>query len=159
MKLLTNKADIDKAIKSIQTRGKKLDADIWVAAVSAMAHHAEHGDVTLVNNLVSAMPKGARVNALREFILCFGKVTYDEQNKVFAHDKEGNFDLEGAMETSWTEFKPEPAYVPFDALKAMAKLVKSVQAADADKGDKVTAAQAKAILKLAAELGVEAPAK
>lgn len=159
MKLLTSKTDIVKAIASIQTRGKKLDNDIWVAAVSAMAHHAEHGDVTLVNTLVDAMPKGSRVNALREFILAFGKVTYDEQNKVFAHDKEGTFDLEGAQEKSWVEFKPESEYKPFDALKAIAKIVGRVQGADAAKGDKVTSAQAKAILKLATELGVEVPAK
>lgn len=154
MKLITNTADLRKAFKSIQTRGKKLDNDIWIAAVSAMSHHNEHGDITIVNELVEAMPKGSRVNALREFILAHGKVTFDEENQIFSHDKEGSFDLAGATETSWVEFKPEQAYKPVDALALVASLVKKINA-DRHEGDKVTKAQAKAINKLAVEMGVE----
>jgi hypothetical protein len=138
-KLIEGAAAIDKAITSISTRGKKLDRDIWQAAVSAMAHHAQHGDVTLVNRLVEAMPKGSRVNALREFIMAHGKVGWHEEKKVFVHDKEGTFDLEGALSVSWVEFKPEPAYVPFDAEAALRALMKKVENADPTKGDKVPA--------------------
>ena len=155
MKLITNKTALLAAFKSIQTRGKELDNDIWVAAVSAMAHHAKHGDVTIVNQLVEAMPKGARVNALRDFIMAFGKVKYDEENQIFAHDKAGNFDLDGAQEKSWTEFKPDPDYKPVDALALVTALVKKIKA-ERKEGDKVTAKQSTAILKLADELGVEA---
>lgn len=156
MKLIAGTEAINKAIDSIASRGKKLDRDIHIAAVSCMAHHAEHGDVTLINRLVDNMPKGSRVNALREYIMAYGKVQWDAENNCFKHDREGTFDREGAIENAWTEFKPEPTYKPFDAVKAISQIVKRVQDADADKGDRVTAEQAEAILALAAKLGVEA---
>mgnify|MGYP003655862602 FL=1 len=155
MKLITSKEAIIKAIASISGRGAKLDKDIWVAAVSAMAHHNEHGDVTIINDLVSAMPKGARVNALRDYILAHGKVSFDNEVKAFVHDKEGYFDSLGAMEVSWVEFKPEPEYKPLDALKLVTALAKRIAAADADKGDVCSDEQAAAILALATSMGVE----
>ncbi len=153
MKLITDKTALLAAFKSINTRGKKLDDDIWVAAVSAMAHHAKHGDVTIINQLVEAMPKGSRVNALRDFILAHGKVGFDEDNQIFTHDKTGTFDLEGAQEKSWTEYKPDPAYKPVDALALVKALAKKISA-DRKEGDKVTDVQATAILKMASDLGV-----
>jgi hypothetical protein len=102
---------------------------IQVAAVSVLAHHAEHGDVTLVNTLVDAMPKGSRVNALRDYILTFGKVTYNEATKAFDHDKAGNFDQAGAEAIMWTEFKPEQAYVPFDMKALLAAVIKKADTA------------------------------
>ena len=155
MKLMTNKAAIIKAIASISGRGAKLDKDIWVAAVSAMAHHNEHGDVTIINDLVSAMPKGARVNALRDYILAHGKVSFDDKAKAFVHAKEGSFDLEGALAISWVEFKPEAEYKPFDALKLVTALAKRIAAADADKGDVCSDEQAAAIMALATSMGVD----
>lgn len=154
-KLIEGTTAINKAIDSIETRGKRLDRDIWVAAVSAMAHHAKHGDVTLVNRLVSAMPKGSRVNALREYIMAFGKVAWSEENKTFVHDKEGTFDLEGALGVSWVEFKPEPEYVPFDAGAALRQLMKKVEKADPAKGDKVPAGMVERLSALMAEIEPE----
>ena len=158
-KLITGKENLKAAFTSIKTRGAKLDKDIWIASVSAMAHHNEHGDVSLVNELVDSMPKGSRVNALREFILAFGKVTFDEENQIFMHNKEGVFNLEGSMECSWTDFKPEQPYQPIDALALIKALAKKVSNADADKGDKVTAKQAKAVMQLATDLGIDVTAK
>ena len=155
MKLITSKEAIVKAIASISGRGAKLDKDIWVAAVSAMAHHNEHGDVTIINDLVSAMPKGARVNALRDYILAHGKVQFNNEVKAFVHDKDGSFDLEGALAVSWVEFKPEPEYKPLDALKLVTALAKRIAAADADKGDVCSDEQAAAILALATSMGVD----
>ena len=155
IKLITSKDAIISAIKSISGRGAKLDRDIWVAAVSAMAHHNEHGDVTIVNDVVAAMPKGGRVNALRDYILAHGKVKYMAEVKAFVHDRDGSFDLEGAMATSWVEFKPEPEYKPLDALKLVTALAKRISAADADKGDVVSFDQAAAILALASSMGID----
>lgn len=157
MKLITDTAKLKAAFKSINKRGAKLDDDIWIAAVSAMSHHNTHGDITIVNELVSAMPKGSRVNALREFIAAHGKVAYDTENKIFVHDKAGNFDLEGATAHSWTEYKPEAPYQPIDALVLIKRLAVKVQNADASKGDKVTSKQARAVLQLATDLGIELP--
>lgn len=155
MKLLSTKPAIIAAITSIKTRGAKLDKDIWIAAVSAMAHHAEHGNPHLINDLVAAMPKGSRVNALRDYILAHGKVKFNEKEKVFAHDKEGSFDLEGALKVSWVEFKPEAEYKPMDVMKLVKALAKKVEEADEAMGDKCSEAQAKAVMALAAQMGVE----
>tara|TARA_R110002167_G_scaffold235258_1_gene440575 strand:- start:385 stop:861 length:477 start_codon:yes stop_codon:yes gene_type:complete len=155
MKLITNKSDIVAAIKSISGRGAKLDKDIQRAAVSAMSHHNEHGDVTIINELVAAMPKGARVNALRDYILAHGKVSFDDKAKAFVHAKEGSFDLEGALAISWVEFKPEAEYKPLDALKLVTALAKRIAAADSDKGDVCSDEQAAAIMALADSMGVD----
>tara|TARA_R110000787_G_scaffold113817_2_gene223130 strand:- start:402 stop:902 length:501 start_codon:yes stop_codon:yes gene_type:complete len=154
-KLFGSKEEIVKAIVSIGTLGAKIDRKVWVAAVSAMAHHNEHGDVTIINDLVSAMPKGSRVNALRDYILAHGKVSFDNEVKAFTHAKDGFFDLEGALAVSWVEFKPEPEYKPLDALKLVTALAKRIAAADADKGDVCSDEQAAAILALAANMGVD----
>jgi len=155
MKLLLTKQSIIAAITSIKTRGAKLDKDIWIAAVSAMSHHAEHGNPHLINDLVDAMPKGSRVNALRDYILAHGKVHYCEKNKVFTHNKEGSLDLEGALKVSWVEFKPEAEYKPIDVMKLMKALAKKVSEADEAMGDKCSSEQAQAVLSLAAQMGVE----
>jgi hypothetical protein len=154
MKLFTSKASIVSAIASIQTSGAKLDNDIWIAAVSAMSHHAKHGNPHLINDLVTAMPKGSRVNALRDYILAHGKVKFNEKEKVFTHDKEGNFDLDGALAISWVEFKPEAEYKPIDVLKLVKSLAKKVAEAKEENGDKCSEDQAKAVMGLAAQLGV-----
>ena len=154
MKLLSSKDSIVKAISSIQKRGATLDKDIWIAAVSAMAHHAEHGNPHLINDLVAAMPKGARVNALRDYIMAHGKVQFNTENKVFTHDKDGSFDLEGALAVSWVEFKPEPEYKPLDVMKLVKALAKKVADADEAKGDLCSPEQAVAVAALAASLGV-----
>lgn len=155
MKLLLTKQSIISAISSIKTRGAKLDKDIWIAAVSAMVHHDEHGNPHLINDLVAAMPKGSRVNALRDYILAHGKVKFNEKEKVFAHDKDGSLDLEGAMKVSWVEFKPEAEYKPMDVMKLVQALAKKVADADEAMGDKCSDEQAKMVMALAAQLGVE----
>lgn len=155
-KIITGTAAIEAAITSINTRGKILDKAIQVAALSCMAHHSEHGDTTLLNSLVKNMPKGSRVNALREFIQTYPGVTYDEDTEVFSHVKgAAKFDLEVMSETMWTEFKPEKAYIPFDAAAAITAIIKKIDKADVAKGDKVTPAQATAIRTAASAMGLK----
>ena len=123
MELITDIKLIDKAIKSIQTRGKKLDADIQLTACSALNHCAEHNDPIYINRLIESMPKGSRVNALREFIAKFGNVIYNEETKEFNYQKGKKADIEGAMESMWTEFKPEPEFKGFDLEASIKKLL------------------------------------
>jgi len=114
MKLFTSKTALIAAIEDIRTTGKKLDQMIQVAACSVIQHVDKHGDITLLNTLVDAMPKGSRVNALRDFLMTFGKVAYDEAEKAFKYDRNAKTDLAGAKAIMWTEFKPEQPYVAFD---------------------------------------------
>jgi hypothetical protein len=134
--LISGAANIKAAIDSIERRGKKYDHDVQIAALSAMQHHAEHGDVTLINRLVAAMPKGSRVNALREFIETFGAVRFDAESKTFLHTKGKECRLDAAMQIMWHEFKPEPAYQPIvDPFKRFDQLVSQFERDMKEMGD------------------------
>ena len=134
--LISGAANIKAAIDSIMRRGKKYDRDVQIAALSAMQHHIEHGDVTLINRLVAAMPTGSRVNALRAFIETFGAVRFDPESKMFVHVKGGVFRLDEAMAVMWYEFKPETAYQPItDPFKRFDMLVSQFERDMKEMGD------------------------
>jgi len=127
-KLIEGSKAIAEAIDSIARRGKKLDREIQIAALSAMQHHVEHGDVTLINRLIVSMPKGSRVNALRAFIETFGAVVYDSKSKKFVHSKTKAFRLDDAMRIMWTDFKREQEYKPIaDPAKMVHSLIARMQ--------------------------------
>lgn len=134
--LISGAANIKTAIDSIERRGKKYDRDVQIAALSAMQHHIEHGDVTLINRLVAAMPKGSRVNALRAFIETFGAVRFDTESKLFLNVKGGTFRIDDAMAVMWTEFKPEAEYQPItDPFKRFDQLVSQFERDMKEMGD------------------------
>lgn len=129
MKLYDNAAAITKAIVSIQGRGAKLDGDIHVAGVSVLAHASKHGDVTLCDRLVHAMPKGGRKLALVEWMLAHGNIMKLDtkldkdaiaSGRLFKVSKEKAYDEAGAIATSWVEFKKEAdVLTAFDAQAAV----------------------------------------
>jgi len=140
-KLILGTTDITTAINSITNRGKKLDADIQLCALSVINHVELHGDPSLMNAMVVAMPKGSRVNALNEFLETFGRVTFNPTTKVFEYSKDGVTDLDGAETTVWTEFKPEPAYKGLDLRASILVLIKKAEErkTSTNKEDKVPA--------------------
>lgn len=137
-----NAAEINKSIASIATRGKTLDADIQVTGLSILHHADEHGDSTLADQLVNALPKGSRKLALVEWMLAFGKLRLlDRTNPedaarvvagaYFAYDKTKHTDLDSAIRKPWFDFKPEaPVLTAFDAQAAvqgvLAKMTKAI---------------------------------
>lgn len=144
MKLITDNAALAKEIKAIKLRGQKLDQSIWVAGVSCLQHIAEHSNTTLLNDLVDALPKGARKHAFVEWALAYGNVSLldksldGDQDKiakgqVFKLDRTKTFDLDGAVANAWYNFKPEADLLTaFDVHKAVAQLVKRVTKATKD---------------------------
>lgn len=135
-KIIEGAKAIDTAIKSIATRGKSLERDIHVAAVSCLMHADQHGDVTLAQKLVDAVPQLARKNALRDWFLAHGKFSYDMEGKVLTYNKKGVTLQEDAINTPFWEFKPEPEYKPFDMQAAVLQLVARAEKA-IEKGEKV----------------------
>ena len=137
--LLTTASVINKAIDSIARRGKALDLDIQVAALSCLNHHNEHGDITLLNRLWNAMPRGSRRKSLTDWILHFGAVQAntadDKKENPFADARKIKaLDLAGATETPWFEFnrpKSEDEVTEFDFVGALEKLVQRAAAAQA----------------------------
>ncbi len=123
-------ADLDKAIKSIAQRGAKLDADIQVAALSALNHLAEHRDAVFCGKLYNNMPKGSRRSSLALWFTAFGavKLNTDAATKgefPFVFDKQGKTDLDGAAAMQWHEAKQEPELEDlFDIKAALAAVLK-----------------------------------
>lgn len=136
MKLLKTTTEIKKAITSIANRGKKLDHDIHVAGVSCLAHIVEHGDTTVLDSLVTALPKGTRKTAFVAWAVEFGTVrlldksvpneaTAIQNGRVFALDKSKEFQQEESIAQVWTTFKPEQdIHKAFDLGSQSARLVK-----------------------------------
>ena len=141
IKLIKGAAEIDKAIKSIGNRGAKLDESIQLAGLSVLAHAAEHGDTTLADRLVAALPKGSRKLALVEWMLAFGKMrkldnkvpeeaTRIKAGGIFKHDGSRTLDMDGAEAKPWHEFKPEAAIsTTFDAQKAVLAVLARIKGA------------------------------
>lgn len=130
VKLLTSTADMDKAIASIKNRGAKLDADIQLVGLSALAHLDKCGDLGPLTRLYFAMPKGSRTNALMDWAQTFGKVTVntgaDRKEKPFCFNKQAVTNMDGAIEKPWYECKkPQDPALEFDFVAKLNALLKS----------------------------------
>lgn len=102
--------DIEKVIVSIAGRGKKLDQDMHSAACASLHHVTLHGDPTLLNRLVLALPKAARRNALVLWATKFGMVALNDDAKTRAerplvYAKGNKADIEGAQAQPFFELK------------------------------------------------------
>lgn len=141
MEILRDIKAINKAIGSIGTRGKKLDADIHVCAVSCLWYVGKHGQITPLNDLIKALPKGFRANAVKAWAETFGSVSYDTEAKAFKYNKAKETDLVKAEEITPWEFKPEPDYKPVNLPELLAKLVNRAenQAQNEDSRDHIPA--------------------
>lgn len=143
MQILKTAAEVNKAIASIANRGAKLDADIHKVGVSVLSHASEHGDTTLADKLVHAMPKGGRKLALVEWLLAFGQLAKLDPKadkdaiaagRLFKLDRARKLQLDEAIATSWTEFKKEAdPLIAFDAQAAVKSVLSRLTKA-AEKG-------------------------
>lgn len=119
------------AIANIKMNGKAIDAAIQEVGCSVLQHAAAHGDTTLADKLVQALPAGSRKKALVEWMLAFGqmrlldKANPDEalrigKGAIFKHDSTRTLALELAMQKEWYKFKPEGSVMDsFDAQAAV----------------------------------------
>lgn len=151
MKIITGAEGISKGIASISKRGKAFERDVHCLAVSTLIHADKHGDVTLANKLIDALPASQRKNALRDWYLAFGKFKYDEKNKALGFNGAAGTQTDKAIETPFWEFKPEQEYVPFNAIKAVENLLKRIDNAK-NKGDEVPEVLESALKEVQAKL-------
>lgn len=136
MKIIDKAAEVTKLIESIEGRGKKLDADIHRCAVSCLHHADKHGDVTLMQKLIEAMPKSSRRNAVIAWAIEYGRFASDEKGKNVVYSKEATTDIEQAIAVTPWDFKPEPAFKPFDLDKELDRLFKRAEEAAAANDDR-----------------------
>lgn len=164
MQLITNKKDIIAAIADVSATGQKLDNMIWIAAASIVAHVEKNREVTLVNKLIDAMPKGSRVNALIAYFDAVSMAQYDTDEKTFKFSKSKTTNQELAQIKSWTEYKPEQPYNGVDLHNLLIKTIKAADTAlastnaDKRKKDRIKPSDLAALKALATSLGIELPA-
>ena len=130
---------INKAIDSIATKGKALDALIQDTAVDVLEHFQTHRDTGVVNRLYLAMPKGSRGLALADWLLKFvavkvntNKETKDVQPFVFDKDKVDAMmhedTLATATRTLWHDLKKEKALDEvFDLRTAVKAMLRKIE--------------------------------
>ena len=150
--VLLNSTQMDAAIKSITGRGAKLQADIHQCAVSALAHFNQHGDSTLINRLILALPKSSRTNALVAWALHFGQLAQntDKSTRVAqplvksAWPKA--FDLQACEDMPFWSFKANEGVPTWSFDTYTASLIKSLTNAISKTTDETHKAQLGAAL-------------
>lgn len=150
-KIIEKAADVRKQIVSIGNRAKKLDRDIHVVGVSCLHHADKHGDVTLMQELINALGRSQRRNAVIGWACAFGKFAPDEKGKNVVFNKAGTTDLVSASEESPWDFAPEKPFQAFDLEAELAKLMKKAQKAAEDSRNKVNTAHLEALAQLIGE--------
>jgi hypothetical protein len=124
IKLITGSTELLKAIADVNLKGKALETLIHTVAVSILVHVEKHREVSLANKLIEAVPNLARKNALRDWFIAFGKMTYDKETQVMVFSKTATTNDKDATQNPFWTFKPESEYVPFDLIAATNNLIK-----------------------------------
>lgn len=130
--VLATSAAATKLIDSIAATGKQLETDVHVAAVSALYHADKHGDVTIMQRLLAALPGFSRRNALIAWAVAHGKFVPSEDGLSVDYAKHAESDIEAAAAKPFWDFKPERPFTPFDLGAELAKLVKRAEKAAKD---------------------------
>ncbi|QIG68278.1 hypothetical protein EVB57_001 [Rhizobium phage RHph_Y1_20] len=122
------------ALKSIQKRGNTLQNDVHKAACSILEHIELHHDVTIVDKFVGALvnhlPASYRINAMRDWLVAFGPVKFENNKAVYVKDKP--CDVAAALKEPFWTFSPEKPYVQVDINKMIDALMKKLDT-DAEK--------------------------
>lgn len=117
---------------------KAWQAESQVMAASAAYHAHVTGDIRAINTVVASMPKGAKVNSLRDYFSAFAPVKWNETAKRFKFDGSKQVvlvngdgvehELLGKMlAKAWWEMRAEEkadTYKPFDLGAKLLRLVK-----------------------------------
>lgn len=117
---------------------KAWQAESQVMAASAAYHAHMTGDIRAINVVVASMPKGAKVNSLRDYFTAFAPVKWNETAKRFKFDGakqvvlvtgdgEQHELLTAMLAKSWWEMRKEETadtYKPFDLGAKLLRLVK-----------------------------------
>jgi vesicle coat complex subunit len=75
-------SQINKTIKAIAASAGKLQDKIHACAMECLEHAEAHGDATLIDNLIKALPNGQRVTTLREWVQEFTPVRWNKDGEV-----------------------------------------------------------------------------
>ena len=135
VKIIDSSAELDKFIVGLAARGKRLDADIHVAACSAAHHFSIHGDTGFINRLYNAMPKGSRHVALTEWFIQFAGVSANEDKGTsranpFRKDAQKRVNLDEGVKKPW--FMLKPSKTPDQVVDVLALTLKIIAKAQGE---------------------------
>lgn len=151
VQLIVGASAIQRAINGVIKSATNAQARIHEVACSALAHAAQHGDVTLAAKLVYGLPKGVRANLVRKWFGTFGPIKFSdrEMNATKDNGKDAKpFDLDVGMATPFWELagnKPKVAEITLEAI--VEYLRKKAKAQDSDSEE--TEAERKKIAQVA----------
>lgn len=146
--LYTGKA-LTKAIDSVVTRHAEFEAELHKVACSALQHSIKHHNTDPIDRLVRGLGGSVRRNALIAWAVAFGECQPAEDGKGIEHCKKDG-DLSAAMAKPFWDFKPEPAFQPFDLGAELAKLIKKAEKAAKDDRNNIDAEGFRKVRELAA---------
>ena len=130
--IITDSKAYAETVATIGKRGKALDKLIHRAAVSAIYHAREFGDVRKFEALCEAMPKGSRVKALVAWYEAHVPVDADDEGnrKLKKGRTADDFKIEDAAKTPFWEFTKERAPVALTLEKLMEYVEKRIEKLD-----------------------------
>lgn len=132
LKLITEKREIVAAISEIKRKGTELDDHIHLVAVSCLAHAEKHGDVTLATQLVRAMPRSGRKQALVYWFGQHGPLSWNREKDQFNITKgkeKAPFNVAGGEENPFYDFTVEKDPAPFTVDKLVGYVMRKVKQA------------------------------
>lgn len=125
---ILDKAGTLKAIGSIKKRSANLREDIHSAAIGAISHAKEHGDLTLATKLANAVSK-ANAALVRRYFVEFMPVRWVKAEGFKKIKGKGVFNLDGALEVKWDELESGDAAISaYNAMTDLKSLVNSIKA-------------------------------
>jgi len=157
--VIVETAKVKEIIVSIAGRGKRLDADIHKAGVSCMYHAQQHGDVTLMQNLIMALPKSARRKGFCAWVDAHMPVAeptdVKEGTVVLKKDRvDADFAITGAETSPFWAFTDEKAPVYLSINGMIEAFRKQMERASKQEGDNEVDASKLALLEEACAIAL-----
>jgi hypothetical protein len=136
-----------KLIVEARKAGQSFHEKTHAAGIHALKHVDLHHDPILANDLIKAMPEGARKNAMRLWFEKNGKLKFSRQKKEFVYHAAYATRLDNAeAEPFWKTVK-EAEYKPYDAMKAFQSFITKAENKANEPGEKDKLANPEFLLK------------
>ncbi len=125
-----------KLIKTISTRGARMEKYIQTALVTACFYSIAHGDVTIGQAVIDGWPVGSRKAAAVSFLETYGQFEVKGKEVVYHKDVD-LFKMHGneaqaeefcaSIDVFWTSLKPETVKSKFDLDVVLVNFVKRAE--------------------------------
>lgn len=123
---------LNAAIKRVHEAGQSYQKDVHILAVSILYHVGAHGDTTVVQRFIHAMPESVRANGLRAWFEHFGPVKFDKDgdgNELVSYVKGKPARIGDADAKPFWKFKAHEGapYNPIDLEKFIASALRKLE--------------------------------